>query len=46
MSFLSTIKMLLRKCTHCDKYTLKSTCPTCNKFTESAHPARFSPDDK
>ena len=36
----------LRKCTECEKYTLKLNCPSCNKETISAHPAKFSPDDK
>jgi H/ACA ribonucleoprotein complex subunit 3 len=27
-------------------YTLKKETPTTGKITESAHPARFSPDDK
>ncbi|KAK4532639.1 hypothetical protein CCYA_CCYA13G3496 [Cyanidiococcus yangmingshanensis] len=27
-------------------YTLKKTCPICQEPTVSAHPARFSPDDK
>ena len=36
----------LRKCSKCDKYTLKNECPICNGDTKSAHPAKFSPDDK
>ena len=36
----------LRKCSECGKYTLKMKCPKCNEETKSAHPAKFSPDDK
>ena len=37
--------MLLKRCPKCGKYTLKDTCPDCNRRTEDAHPARFSPQD-
>ena len=36
----------LRKCLACKKYTLKNECPQCNGKTKTAHPAKFSPDDK
>ena len=36
----------LRKCTSCNSYTLKITCPKCSEKTITAHPAKFSPDDK
>jgi len=29
--------MNLKKCPYCNKYTLKDSCPKCNKETESAH---------
>jgi H/ACA ribonucleoprotein complex subunit 3 len=33
-------------CDSCHKYTMKKMCDHCNVATRSAHPARFSPDDK
>lgn len=36
----------LRKCDNCDQYTLEQKCPQCGFETRSAHPARFSPEDK
>ena len=38
--------MLLQFCDNCKQYTLKQRCPRCNSQTRSAHPARFSPEDK
>ncbi|KAK8894134.1 hypothetical protein M9Y10_022567 [Tritrichomonas musculus] len=38
--------MHLQYCDHCKQYTLKQSCPNCGKATRSAHPARFSPQDK
>lgn len=36
----------LRRCP-CDRtYTLQEKCPACGRPTVSAHPARFSPDDR
>ena len=45
---LERIKMRfqLRKCIKCNQYTLKEKCTKCNEGTISAHPAKFSPDDK
>lgn len=40
------MKFQIRKCPNCLKYTLKDICRTCNEQTQSAHPAKFSPDDK
>ncbi|MFB5611412.1 MAG: RNA-protein complex protein Nop10 [Nitrosopumilaceae archaeon] len=40
------MRFQLRKCNNCKKYTLKLNCPSCNHETISAHPAKFSPDDK
>jgi len=40
------MRFQLRKCTKCDTYTLKTSCPKCNQETKSVHPAKFSPDDK
>ncbi len=40
------MKFQLRKCTKCNQYTLKEKCSRCNEKTISAHPAKFSPDDK
>ena len=39
-------KPLMRRCLSCGRYTLKPRCPGCGGDTRSAHPARFSPDDK
>jgi len=33
-------------CERCSLYTLSKTCSKCQIGTKSAHPARFSPDDK
>lgn len=40
------MRFQLRKCSECGVYTLKTNCPKCNEETKSAHPAKFSPDDK
>ncbi|KAF6246680.1 ribosome biogenesis protein [Nitrosopumilus sp. b3] len=40
------MKFQLRKCIKCNQYTLKEKCIKCNEKTISAHPAKFSPDDK
>lgn len=40
------VKFQLRKCRGCGRYTLKGECPECGGETRSAHPAKFSPDDK
>ena len=40
------MKFQLRRCSNCNQYTLKTSCPKCNNQTISAHPAKFSPDDK
>lgn len=36
----------MRKCPACGRYTLKDVCPACGNPTVSAHPPRFSPEDK
>ena len=38
--------ILSRKCSKCYHYTLKEKCSKCSEETISAHPAKFSPDDK
>lgn len=38
--------MKLRKCEKCKRYTLKERCPVCGAQTISAHPPKFSPEDK
>lgn len=39
--------MYLYKCKACNnRYTLQQICPQCHRPSESAHPARFTPDDK
>ena len=40
------MRFQLRKCVSCNHYTLKDKCPKCNEKTKTAHPAKFSPDDK
>ncbi len=40
------MRWLMRKCTKCSRYTLKTTCPACGASTGIPHPAKFSPDDK
>ncbi len=40
------MKWLMRKCTKCSRYTLKTTCPACGSSTKIPHPAKFSPEDK
>lgn len=40
------MKFLLRRCTKCNRYTLKLRCDTCDVDTVSVHPAKFSPDDR
>ncbi len=40
------MRFQLRRCGSCMLYTLKNQCPRCKNETESAHPAKFSPDDK
>ncbi|WP_299291282.1 RNA-protein complex protein Nop10 [Nitrosopumilus sp.] len=40
------MKFQLRKCSKCNQYTLKMSCSKCDDQTISAHPAKFSPDDK
>ncbi|MHC1626551.1 MAG: RNA-protein complex protein Nop10 [Methanoculleaceae archaeon] len=36
----------MRRCPKDGRYTLKETCPVCGGRTRTAHPARFSPDDR
>ena len=40
------MRFQLRRCAKCHAYTLKPGCPKCGAETVSAHPAKFSPDDK
>ena len=40
------MKFQLRICRDCNIYTLRTECKNCNANTKSAHPAKFSPDDK
>ena len=34
------------RCVKCDAYSLKKACAKCATQNASAHPTRFSPDDK
>jgi len=36
----------LRRCPRDRTYTLKEICPACGEPTVTAHPARFSPEDR
>jgi len=36
----------MRRCVPCGRYTLRDECPKCGGETRSAHPAKFSPDDR
>ena len=38
--------MFLTYCDCCKQYSMRKICTKCGKPTRSAHPARFSPDDK
>jgi len=40
------MRKLLRKCRYCNTYTISEQCPKCGKKTFTAHPPKFSPDDK
>ncbi|MBI4258177.1 MAG: RNA-protein complex protein Nop10 [Thaumarchaeota archaeon] len=37
---------LLRKCPKCNIYTLRTECRNCAGRTVTAHPPKFSPDDR
>jgi len=39
------MKVRIRKCGNCGRYTLKETCPKCNSKTFIPIPPRFSPED-
>ncbi|NLX50283.1 MAG: RNA-protein complex protein Nop10 [Methanospirillum sp.] len=40
------MKGRLRRCTLDGTYTLEERCPACGGSTGSAHPPRFSPQDR
>jgi H/ACA ribonucleoprotein complex subunit 3 len=40
------MKDLLLKCTGCRRYTLSEKCPACGDIAVTAHPAKYSPDDR
>ena len=40
------MRFQLRKCSVCNRYTLKNECIECNNPSKLVHPAKFSPDDK
>jgi H/ACA ribonucleoprotein complex subunit 3 len=40
------MKLQMRKCTNCKRYTLKDKCPKCGNNTTGVHPGKYSPDDK
>lgn len=39
------IRVRLKKCKSCGKYTLQENCPSCGGKAVSPHPAKFSPED-
>lgn len=40
------MKFVLKRCGSCGRYTLAPLCPSCGAESASAHPAKFSPDDR
>ena len=36
----------LRKCLGCGRYSTEDRCADCGNATVTAHPAKFSPDDR
>jgi len=40
------MKFRMKKCKECGEYTLKDTCPECNKKTGVIFPPRYTPQDK
>ncbi len=40
------MKGRIRRCGTDGTYTLSLTCPVCGGPTRTAHPARFSPEDR
>ena len=39
------MRVKIKKCPRCGKYTLKEICPLCGEKTKLAHPPKFSPED-
>ncbi|MBW6461960.1 MAG: RNA-protein complex protein Nop10 [DPANN group archaeon] len=37
---------IIRRCTSCNKYTMKEKCPDCSSKTINPEPPKFSPQDK
>lgn len=40
------MRSALRKCPSCGRYSTVEECAECHAMTVSAHPAKFSPDDR
>lgn len=40
------MKTQILKCTKCNTYTLKQSCPKCKAKCITSKPAKFSPEDK
>lgn len=38
--------MYINYCQACNRYTMQEKCPICKKPAATAHPAKFSPEDK
>ncbi len=40
------MKSSIRKCPECGRYSLEPVCKECKCDTVTAHPPKYSPDDK
>jgi len=40
------MKMKIRKCKSCHRYTLQDSCPLCGGEIRVVFPAKYSPEDK
>lgn len=40
------MKMKMHKCSSCDVYTIKKTCPLCNGEVNVIYPPKYSIEDK
>ncbi len=40
------MKSSIRKCPKCGRYSLEPVCKECKCDTATAHPPKYSPDDK
>ena len=40
------VRSVIKRCAHCNVYTMKSHCPKCEKPTEHALPPKYGPEDR